>query len=72
MMGVMTTGQFIARYPGECANCGATINVGDPVGKVMMQYRRIMNYVAEDPYKRICCAPCHADAAVNGDPSLRW
>lgn len=67
-----TPGQFTARYPGQCAACGAQIKSGDTVGKVQMQRRRIGNLIGDDPYARLCCAACHADAQVNGDPSLRW
>ncbi|MDQ0376596.1 hypothetical protein FB470_000590 [Amycolatopsis thermophila] len=65
-------GQFVAKYDGECAACGAGIKAGDQVGRVFMARRRIGGGIADDPRNRVCCARCHADAAVKGDPSLRW
>jgi hypothetical protein len=63
---------FITRYDGECAACSSEINPGDRVGRVQMRYRRFMDGVMDNPYPRVCCEACYADAGVNGDPSLRW
>jgi hypothetical protein len=49
---------------------GSSDRIAQSAWGLHLRSERQRSAVTTDP--RVCCAACHADAAVNGDPSLRW